>query len=93
MGDKLLCPLEKSLLTSSCEKEDRKPETSPPCRCMCHSQSKSNEASTSVNHGASCSFNNYETQSSIKPGSPLTNTGNFIHRQLKICSGSKICSQ
>ncbi|NXV74669.1 FANCJ protein, partial [Atlantisia rogersi] len=62
---------EKSLLTSSCEKEDRKPETSLPCRCMCHSQSKSNEAATSVNHGASCSSNNYETQSSIKPGSPL----------------------
>ncbi|KFW61251.1 Fanconi anemia group J protein [Pygoscelis adeliae] len=65
---------EKSLLTSSCEKQDKKPETSPPCRCMCHSQSKSNEAATSVNHGASCSFNNYETGSSTKPGSPLTNT-------------------
>nr|XP_009944114.1 PREDICTED: LOW QUALITY PROTEIN: Fanconi anemia group J protein [Opisthocomus hoazin] len=64
---------EKSLLTSSCEKEDRKPETSPPCRCTCHSQSKSNEAATSVNHGASCSFSNYETGSSVKPGSPLTN--------------------
>ncbi|XP_054064982.1 Fanconi anemia group J protein isoform X1 [Rissa tridactyla] len=65
---------EKSPLTSSCEKEDRKPETSPLCHCTCHSQSKSNEAATSVNHGASCSFNNYETGSSIKPGSPLTNT-------------------
>ncbi|KAM6337896.1 Fanconi anemia group J protein isoform 2-T2 [Alca torda] len=64
----------KSPLTSSCEKEDRKPETSPLCHCTCHSQSKTNEAATSVNHGASCSFNNYETGSSIKPGSPLTNT-------------------
>ncbi|KAM6296812.1 Fanconi anemia group J protein [Aegotheles albertisi] len=65
---------EKALLTSSCEKEDRKPESSPPCRCACHSQSKSNEAAASVNHGASCSSNNYETGSSMKPGSPLTNT-------------------
>ncbi|KFP52284.1 Fanconi anemia group J protein [Cathartes aura] len=65
---------EKSLLTSSCEKEDRKPETSPPCRCTCHVEPKSNEAATSVNHGASCSFNNYETGSSVKPGSPLTTT-------------------
>ncbi|KFV43893.1 Fanconi anemia group J protein, partial [Tyto alba] len=65
---------EKSLLTSSCEKEDRKPETSPPCRCTCHSQSKSNEAATNVNHGASCSFNSYKTGSSIKPGNLLTNT-------------------
>ncbi|XP_037227472.1 Fanconi anemia group J protein isoform X4 [Falco rusticolus] len=65
---------EKSQLMSSSEKEDRKPETSPPCRCTCHSQSKSNEAATSVNNGASCSFNNYEMGSSIKPGSPLTNT-------------------
>uniref|UniRef100_A0A663MBJ8 DNA 5'-3' helicase n=1 Tax=Athene cunicularia TaxID=194338 RepID=A0A663MBJ8_ATHCN len=80
---------EKSLLTSSCEKEDRKPEPSPPCRCMCHSQSKSNEAATSVHHGASCSFNNSELGSSLKPGNLLTNTGNFVHRQLKICSGRK----
>ncbi|KFP67239.1 Fanconi anemia group J protein, partial [Cariama cristata] len=65
---------EKSLLTSSCEKEDAKPESSPPCRCMCHSQSKSDKAATSVNDGASCSFNNYETGSSVKPGSLLTNT-------------------
>ncbi|KFQ06103.1 Fanconi anemia group J protein, partial [Leptosomus discolor] len=65
---------EKSLLTSSCEKEDRKPETSPPCGCTCHSQSRSNEAATSVNGGASCSSNNYESGSSIKPRSLLTNT-------------------
>uniref|UniRef100_A0A8B9MA36 DNA 5'-3' helicase n=1 Tax=Accipiter nisus TaxID=211598 RepID=A0A8B9MA36_9AVES len=65
---------EKSLLTSSGEKEDRKPETSPPCHCTCHSQSKSSEAATSVNHGASSSFNNCETGSSVNPGSPLTNT-------------------
>uniref|UniRef100_A0A8C3KJ91 DNA 5'-3' helicase n=1 Tax=Calidris pygmaea TaxID=425635 RepID=A0A8C3KJ91_9CHAR len=51
----------------------KKPETSPPCRCACHSRPKSDEAATSVNHGASCSFNNYETGSSIKPGSPKGN--------------------
>uniref|UniRef100_A0A8B9RQT2 DNA 5'-3' helicase n=1 Tax=Accipiter nisus TaxID=211598 RepID=A0A8B9RQT2_9AVES len=50
------------------EKEDRKPETSPPCHCTCHSQSKSSEAATSVNHGASSSFNNCETGSSVNPG-------------------------
>ncbi|XP_053941138.1 Fanconi anemia group J protein isoform X2 [Cuculus canorus] len=65
---------EKPVPTSSCEKEDRKLETSPPCRCICHSQSKSSEAATSVNHGASCSLNSCETGSSVKPGSPLTNT-------------------
>ncbi|KAM6403059.1 Fanconi anemia group J protein [Rhynochetos jubatus] len=65
---------EKSLLKSSCEKEDRKPETSPSCRCTCHSQSESSGAATSVNQGASCFCNNYETGSSVKPGSPLTNT-------------------
>ncbi|XP_064892346.1 Fanconi anemia group J protein isoform X3 [Columba livia] len=65
----------KLVLTSSCEKEERKPESSLPCRCACHSQSKSNEAATSVNPGASCSSSNYETGSSVKPGSPLTNTG------------------
>ncbi|KAM6110729.1 Fanconi anemia group J protein [Pterocles gutturalis] len=65
---------EKSPLTSSCEKEDRKPETALPCRCTCHSEAERNEAATSVNHGASCSFNNYETGSSVKPGGPLTNT-------------------
>uniref|UniRef100_A0A672U6L5 DNA 5'-3' helicase n=1 Tax=Strigops habroptila TaxID=2489341 RepID=A0A672U6L5_STRHB len=45
-----------------------KPETSPLCRCTCHSQCKSNEAATSVNHGASCSITNCETGSSVKPG-------------------------
>lgn len=80
------------MLTSSCEKE-RKAESSPPCRCACHSQSTSNEAATSANPGASCSSSNYETGSSVKPGSPLTNTGNFTHRQLKICPGSKMRSQ
>ncbi|XP_071621132.1 Fanconi anemia group J protein isoform X1 [Heliangelus exortis] len=63
---------EKSLLTSSCEKEDRKPEAPPPCGCRCHS--KSSEAAASVNHGTSSSFNNSETGTSIKPGSPLTNS-------------------
>ncbi|KFO99724.1 Fanconi anemia group J protein, partial [Calypte anna] len=63
---------EKSLLTSSCEKEDRKPEAPSQCGCRCHS--KSSEAAASVNHGASSSFNNSETGTSIKPGSPLTNS-------------------
>ncbi|XP_062448427.1 Fanconi anemia group J protein [Rhea pennata] len=65
---------EKSVVKSSCEKEDRKPETSLPCRCTCHSQSESNEAAASVNHGASCSFNNYEAGTSIKTETSLTNT-------------------
>ncbi|KFP28871.1 Fanconi anemia group J protein, partial [Colius striatus] len=65
---------EKAVLTSSREKEDRKPEPSLPCRCTCHSQSKSNEAATSVNRGASCSFNNSEAGSSTKPGGSLTST-------------------
>ncbi|KFP80428.1 Fanconi anemia group J protein, partial [Apaloderma vittatum] len=66
---------EKSVLTSSCEKKDRKPETSPPCRCTCHSQSKSEEAATGVTPGAaSSSVINCEAGSSVKPGSPLTNT-------------------
>ncbi|XP_025927172.1 Fanconi anemia group J protein isoform X1 [Apteryx rowi] len=65
---------EKLLVKSSCEKEDRKPETSLPCRCTCHSQSESNKAAANVNHGASCSFSNYEAGSSIKTETPLTNT-------------------
>uniref|UniRef100_A0A8C5UBL9 DNA 5'-3' helicase n=1 Tax=Malurus cyaneus samueli TaxID=2593467 RepID=A0A8C5UBL9_9PASS len=65
---------EKSVPTSSCEKEDRKAEPSPPCCCKCHSQSKSNEAATSSTPSAPCSANNPETETSRKPGSPLTNT-------------------
>ncbi|KFV80161.1 Fanconi anemia group J protein [Struthio camelus australis] len=65
---------EKSLVKTSCEKEDRKPETSLPCCCTCHSRSQSNEAAASVNHGASCSFNNCEAGSSVKTETPLTNT-------------------
>ncbi|KFZ64989.1 Fanconi anemia group J protein, partial [Antrostomus carolinensis] len=65
---------EKLLLPSSGEQEDRKPEPSPACHCMCHSQLKSDEAATSVNHGAAASFNDNETGSSIQPGSPLKNT-------------------
>ncbi|KFQ22059.1 Fanconi anemia group J protein, partial [Merops nubicus] len=65
---------EKPVPSSSCEKEERKLETSAPCRCACHSQSRSNEAAASGSHGASCSFNNHETGSSVKPGSPRTST-------------------
>ncbi|KGL82705.1 Fanconi anemia group J protein [Tinamus guttatus] len=65
---------EKLLVKSSSDKEDRKPETSLPCRCTCHSQSQSKEAAANVNHGASCSFNGYEAGSSIKTETPLTNT-------------------
>ncbi|XP_054250330.1 Fanconi anemia group J protein [Indicator indicator] len=65
---------EKPLLTSLCGKEDRKAESSPPCRCTCHSHPKGNEAAPSLNPTASCSFNNHEPGSSTKPGSPLTTT-------------------
>ncbi|XP_010400637.1 Fanconi anemia group J protein isoform X2 [Corvus cornix cornix] len=65
---------EKSVPTSSCEKEERKAEPSPPCHCKCHSQSKSNEAATSGTHSAPSSANNPDTGTSRKPGSPLTNT-------------------
>uniref|UniRef100_A0A8B9FBX3 DNA 5'-3' helicase n=1 Tax=Amazona collaria TaxID=241587 RepID=A0A8B9FBX3_9PSIT len=41
----------------------KKPETSPLCRCMCHSHCQSNEVATSVNHGA-FSITNCETGSS-----------------------------
>uniref|UniRef100_H0ZBR6 DNA 5'-3' helicase n=1 Tax=Taeniopygia guttata TaxID=59729 RepID=H0ZBR6_TAEGU len=65
---------EKPVPTSSCDKEDRKAEPSPPCHCKCHSQPKSNEASASGTHSAPCSANYPNTGTSRKPGSPLTNT-------------------
>ncbi|NXK91252.1 FANCJ protein, partial [Formicarius rufipectus] len=65
---------EKSVVPSSCEKEDRKAETSPLCRCPCHSQSRSDRAATSVSPSAACASDAGETGTSIKPGSPLTNT-------------------
>ncbi|XP_032563587.1 Fanconi anemia group J protein isoform X2 [Chiroxiphia lanceolata] len=65
---------EKSLLSSSGQKEDRKAEPPPPCHCTCHSQPRSNEAAASVNPGASCPSNHCETATSMKPGSPLPNT-------------------
>ncbi|XP_068066769.1 Fanconi anemia group J protein isoform X4 [Anomalospiza imberbis] len=65
---------EKSVPTSSCDKEDRKAEPSPPCHCKCHSQPKSNEAAASGTHSAPCSANYPDTGTSRKPGSPLTNT-------------------
>lgn len=83
--DKWLCPPEKPVPPSSCDKEDRK-APSPPCHCKCHSQPKSNEAATSGTPSAPCSAHYPDTGASRTPGSPLTNTGNFISRQLKFCS-------
>uniref|UniRef100_A0A8C3CRE6 DNA 5'-3' helicase n=1 Tax=Cairina moschata TaxID=8855 RepID=A0A8C3CRE6_CAIMO len=86
---------EKSLLKSSCEKEDKEPEALPPCRCPCHSQSESSEAATSVNHGASCSSSNYETESSIKTGSLQTNTeckeSNTLASKLSAKKRASVC--
>ncbi|XP_038014147.1 Fanconi anemia group J protein isoform X2 [Motacilla alba alba] len=64
---------EKSVPTSSCDKEDRKAEPSPPCRCKCHSQLK-NEAATSGTPSAPCSANYPDPGTSRRPGSPLSNT-------------------
>uniref|UniRef100_A0A8D0HH76 DNA 5'-3' helicase n=1 Tax=Sphenodon punctatus TaxID=8508 RepID=A0A8D0HH76_SPHPU len=48
---------EKPLDELSSEKECKKPETSMPCCCRCHSQSLPQDAaSAEVNRGASCSF-------------------------------------
>ncbi|XP_041338826.1 Fanconi anemia group J protein [Pyrgilauda ruficollis] len=59
---------------SSCDKEDRKAEPSPPCHCKCHSQPKSSEAATSGTPSAPCSAHYPDTGTSRKPGSPLANT-------------------
>lgn len=64
---------EKSLLKSSCEKEDREPAASLPCRCVCHSRSESSEATAGASHGAAYS-NNYETGGSVKHGDQLSDT-------------------
>uniref|UniRef100_A0A8C2U5W3 DNA 5'-3' helicase n=1 Tax=Coturnix japonica TaxID=93934 RepID=A0A8C2U5W3_COTJA len=63
---------EKSLLKSSCEKEDREPAASAPCRCVCHSRSESSEAAAGASRGAACS--NYETGGSVKTGGQQTDT-------------------
>ncbi|XP_059721778.1 Fanconi anemia group J protein isoform X3 [Haemorhous mexicanus] len=65
---------EKSVPTSSCDKEDRKAEPPPPCHCKCHSQPKSSEAATSGTASAPCSANYPDPGTSRKPGSPLPNT-------------------
>ncbi|XP_077044845.1 Fanconi anemia group J protein isoform X2 [Agelaius phoeniceus] len=65
---------EKSVPTSSCAKEDRKAEPSPPCHCRCHSQPRSSEAATSGTPSAPCSAHYPDPGTSRKPGSPLTNT-------------------
>lgn len=61
---------------SSCDK-DRKAEPSPPCHCRCHSQPRNNEAATSGTPSAPPPALHPDTGASRKPGSPLTNTGNF----------------
>ncbi|KAL9826231.1 Fanconi anemia group J protein isoform 2-T3 [Geothlypis trichas] len=65
---------EKPVPTSSCDKEDRKAEPSPPCHCRCHSQPRSSEAAASGTPSAPCSANYPEPGTSRKPGSPLPNT-------------------
>uniref|UniRef100_A0A674KC95 DNA 5'-3' helicase n=1 Tax=Terrapene triunguis TaxID=2587831 RepID=A0A674KC95_9SAUR len=63
---------EKSLDEFSCEKECKKPETSLPCHCRCHSQAVTNDTTADVNQGASCSFTNCKTATSIKSETPST---------------------
>ncbi|XP_067388329.1 Fanconi anemia group J protein homolog [Emydura macquarii macquarii] len=57
---------EKPLDEFSCEKECKRPETSLPCHCRCHSQAMTNDTSADVNQGASCSFTNCKAATSIK---------------------------
>ncbi|KAH1178818.1 hypothetical protein KIL84_000149 [Mauremys mutica] len=61
---------EKSLDEFSCEKECKKPETSLPCHCRCHSQAVTNDTTADVNQGASCSFTNCKAATSIKSETP-----------------------
>nr|XP_042713832.1 Fanconi anemia group J protein isoform X3 [Chrysemys picta bellii] len=63
---------EKSLDEFSCEKECKKPETSLPCHCRCHSQAVTNDTTADVNQGASCSFTNCKAATSIKSETPST---------------------
>ncbi|TFK12816.1 cell cycle control protein 50A [Platysternon megacephalum] len=63
---------EKSLDEFSCEKECKKPETSLPCHCRCHSQAVTNDTTAEVNQGASCSFTNCKAATSIKSETPST---------------------
>ncbi|XP_065429263.1 Fanconi anemia group J protein isoform X7 [Chrysemys picta bellii] len=63
---------EKSLDEFSCEKECKKPETSLPCHCRCHSQTVTTDTTADVNQGASCSFTNCKAATSIKSETPST---------------------
>ncbi|XP_021271794.1 Fanconi anemia group J protein isoform X2 [Numida meleagris] len=63
---------EKSLLKSSCEKEDREAAAPPPCRCVCHSRPESSEAAAGASRGATCSSNNCEPGGSVKTGNEQT---------------------
>uniref|UniRef100_A0A8C9UE86 DNA 5'-3' helicase n=1 Tax=Serinus canaria TaxID=9135 RepID=A0A8C9UE86_SERCA len=83
---------EKSVPTSSCDKEDRKAEPSPPCHCKCHSQPKSSEAATSGTASAPCSANYPDPGTSRKPGSPLPNTECKENETLasKLCAKKKL---
>ncbi|XP_058674034.1 Fanconi anemia group J protein [Ammospiza caudacuta] len=65
---------EKSVPSSSCDKEDRKAAPSPPCHCRCHSQARSSEAAASGTPSAPCSANCPEPGTSRRPGSPLPST-------------------
>ncbi|XP_073171520.1 Fanconi anemia group J protein [Lepidochelys kempii] len=64
---------EKSLDEFSCEKECKKPETSLPCHCRCHSQAVTNDTTADVNQGASCSFTTCKAATSVKSETPSTN--------------------
>ncbi|EMP37725.1 Fanconi anemia group J protein like protein [Chelonia mydas] len=63
---------EKSLDEFSCEKECKKPETSLPCHCRCHSQAVANDTTADVNRGASCSFTTCKAATSVKSETPST---------------------
>ncbi|KAM4886699.1 Fanconi anemia group J protein [Sylvia borin] len=65
---------EKPAPSSSCDKEGRKAEPSPPCHCKCHSQPRSNGAATSGTPSAPPPACHPDTAASRNPGSPLTNT-------------------
>ncbi|XP_074413029.1 Fanconi anemia group J protein isoform X2 [Zonotrichia albicollis] len=65
---------EKSVPSSSCDKEDRRAAPSPPCHCRCHSQARSSEAAASGTPSAPCSASYPEPGTSRRPGSPLPST-------------------
>ncbi|XP_039938680.2 Fanconi anemia group J protein isoform X1 [Hirundo rustica] len=64
---------EKSVPTSSCDKERRKAAPSPPCHCKCHSQPRSSQAAASGTPSAPRSAHSPDAGTSRKAGTPLTN--------------------